>query len=113
MLVVRDEATGGVYLVDVTERTRRYVFAGEAPLPHPHDERVLYIDAGGDLSVWSPAEGERALTSGFAGVSRGTWSPDGRELAYVAADEDSYNYVWAVSRRSGEPRRLTDDTNPC
>ena len=38
------------------------------------------------------------------------WSPDGREIAYIASDEDAYAYVWSVARRGGEPRQLTNDS---
>lgn len=49
------------------------------------------------------------LVRNLRGSGSIAWSPDGRELAYVANGEDQYSHLWAVSSRGGEPRRLTTD----
>jgi dipeptidyl aminopeptidase/acylaminoacyl peptidase len=63
----------------------------------------------------------RELVQGDFSVGDPQWSPDGRQLAYVAtpspkADDGSRSDVWVVPADGGAPRRLTDnpgtDNNP-
>lgn len=45
----------------------------------------------------------------FLEVSDLAFSPDGRELAFVALTEDGQRDVWVVSSAGGVPRQVTDD----
>ena len=64
-----------------------------------------------ELCAISPRAGSvDRLVRDVRGSGSIAWSPDGREIAYIASDEDAYAYVWSVARRGGEPRRLTNDS---
>jgi dipeptidyl aminopeptidase/acylaminoacyl peptidase len=104
---------GGAHTVGEEERRQRLkddAVVVDSIFPHT---RLWVLDVA-DRKV-------RELVQGDFSVGDPQWSPDGRQLAYVAtpspkADDGSRSDVWVVPADGGAPRRLTDnpgtDNNP-
>ncbi|GAB1513465.1 serine hydrolase [Actinophytocola sp. KF-1] len=86
----------------------------EEPALSPDGTRTAYVlrtaDADGDRNtraVWVTGDGgARRLTRGTAD-SAPAWSPDGRSLAFLRA-QDGPAQLWLLPADGGEPERLTD-----
>jgi dipeptidyl aminopeptidase/acylaminoacyl peptidase/CubicO group peptidase (beta-lactamase class C family) len=86
----------------------------EQPALHPDGTRTAYVlrtaDADGDRNpraIWLTGDGgARRLTTGDADTAP-AWSPDGRALAFLRA-QDGPAQVWSLPADGGEPERLTD-----
>lgn len=76
------------------------------------DGRSLVFDLLGDLYLLPIEGGEaRALSRGMAFDTQPRFSPDGRHIAFVS-DRDGSENIWLMDAGgSGEPRRLTEDTD--
>lgn len=80
--------------------------------PSPDGELIAFdSDRDGERAVYvADASGRnvrRVTGEGFAAVP--SWSPDGRQLAFVRAEPSNANVwnLWALDLESGETRRLT------
>ena len=87
------------------------------PRVSPDGSQVVYaataVDlAGGkrDTDLWlAPVSGgtpPRRLTTNPASDSRGRWSPDGRQIAFLST-RDGGSQVWVLDLAGGEPRKVT------
>jgi dipeptidyl aminopeptidase/acylaminoacyl peptidase len=86
------------------------------PQVSPDGRLVLYtatqVDLAGnsrnnELFVVPLAGGDaRRLTTHPRSDSRGRWSPDGRQIAFVSAREGA-SQVWVMDASGGEPRKVT------
>ena len=76
------------------------------------DGRSLVFDLLGDLYLLPIEGGEaRALSRGMAFDTQPRFSPDGRHIAFVS-DRDGSENIWLMDAGgSGEPWRLTEDTD--
>jgi len=90
-------------------------FQDEGPQFSPDGRRVVFTSArSGETQIWlADADGSspKQLTHGPGGW-RGwpRWSPDGRQIAYDAAQSESGRFdVWTVDAEGGSERRLTQD----
>jgi dipeptidyl aminopeptidase/acylaminoacyl peptidase len=86
----------------------KYRYNGEGFIHERHPQLFVVPTAGGEA---------KQLTDGDFAVSDPVWSPDGKEIAFVAArhaerDFDNAADVWIVSREGGEPRQVTDTAGP-
>lgn len=76
------------------------------------DDRFTQLFA---VNLASPEKAPVQLTSGRFMHRSPAWSPDGREIAFVANrdtdwDVSRVNDIWTVPARGGDPRRITDGT---
>ncbi|MFI7672725.1 serine hydrolase [Actinophytocola sp. NPDC049390] len=86
----------------------------EEPALSPDGTRTAYVlrtaDVDGDRNtraIWLTGEGgARRLTTGTADTTP-AWSPDGRSLAFLRA-QDGPAQLWLLPADGGEPERLTD-----
>jgi Tol biopolymer transport system component len=102
----------------ISEQVRRSSRIGDGPVEvrairwamrSPVSERVVFQAVG---KLWLRESGgksaRRVTPESFAELeSMPSWSPDGRWLAFVGADEDGSNRVWKVPARGGTPQLVT------
>jgi dipeptidyl aminopeptidase/acylaminoacyl peptidase len=89
----RERALYQVSLAPAASRAPRRLASGDSPLPHPAEERVVFIDKK-QVFVLDLKEGatpERLLAP-RGGVGSLRFSPDGRKLAFVS-DRGDHAYV--------------------
>ena len=74
----------------------------------PDGTQLATGDLKGNVDLWDAASGARVGTLGGQNgyVASETWSPDGREIAFVSFD-GKYPQLFVVPLAGGEPRQLT------
>ncbi|HSE65977.1 MAG TPA: S9 family peptidase, partial [Gemmatimonadales bacterium] len=103
-----DRNEGDLYAVDIATGTQRQLTFGRRPAgggkfaPDGKTLAFLAPDSMGENQIWLlPMNGgeARRLTSQITGVEHFSWRPDGRAIAYAAADSEP--------AREGEAKHLT------
>jgi serine/threonine-protein kinase len=110
--VAREQGRPGIEVVDLDRGSpTRVVPAGNGPLWTPDGTRITFGSPGYDSILWQPADGsgtpEVLHRAGFA-VDDGSWSPDGRVLAFTGIEQSAERQIWVVSQEGGKwtPRRF-------
>jgi hypothetical protein len=113
--VLATDRSGWIRAIDpVTRRSDRLV-RGEEPDLSPDGRFVAYVTREKDAPGVAPAElrvldrrtgGSRRLLSAPRGLWSPSWSPDGRELAFLRGTEDVEREVWLIPAEGGSPRLL-------
>ena len=102
---------------------------GVAALTQPGAEEVdVFPDAGpegqvafasnrsrGVFQIWSISVGARGLTqltNAPYSANYPAWSPDGKEIAYVAPDKNGNDFIWIMDSDGSDQRQLTEGTGP-
>lgn len=90
---------------------------GSRPVWTPDGAAIAVVrgNAEGGSDIWLiSADGsgdEHKLVGGSAETRSPSVSPDGKQLAYISGEAGALD-VWVVAIDGGEPRRLTENTNP-
>ena len=69
----------------------------------------------GVFQIWTISIGTRGLTqltNASYGANFPAWSPNGKELAYMAPDKNGKEFVWIMDADGSNQRQLTDGTQP-
>ena len=110
--VAREQGRPGIEVVDLDRGSPTPVVpAGNGPLWTPDGTRITFGSPGYDSILWQPADGsgttEVLHRAGFA-VDDGSWSPDGRVLAFTGIGQSAERQIWVVSQEGGKwtPQRF-------
>ena len=119
-LVIRGVA--GLYMMDADGRNFRLLYEGNAGSPRmsPGGTKILFEwrtperPAITDIFTLDVDGGNvRRLTNGDASSGSPTWSPDGREIAFVTKGEDGAQGIYVMSSDGEIDRRLTPEVTSC
>jgi Tol biopolymer transport system component len=72
-------------------------------------ELVFYSGRSGDFELWSirpDGSGLRQLTEARSRITIGTWSPDGRRIAYWSLDSENHLFEPALPWKEQSPEKL-------
>ncbi|MCU0252392.1 MAG: serine/threonine-protein kinase, partial [Vicinamibacterales bacterium] len=110
--VAREQGRPSIEVVDLDRGSPTPVVpSGNGPLWTPDGTRITFGSPGYDSILWQPADGsgtaEVLHRAGFA-VDDGSWSPDGRVLAFTGIGQSAERQIWVVSQEGGKwaPRRF-------
>lgn len=81
----------------------------------PDRSRVAWLRTGDRATIWTArvdGADARELAEAPGATSAPAFSPDGRHIAYEAADEAGTKSIWLVPTAGGEPRRLAEGSKP-
>jgi dipeptidyl aminopeptidase/acylaminoacyl peptidase len=87
------------------------------PVWSPDGTQLAIVRANAERGsdIWLvPADGsgdERRLAGGAFETRSPSFSPDGRQLSFISGEASALD-VWIVDLAGGEPRQLTENTNP-
>ena len=110
--VAREQGRAGIDVVDLNRGgSSPVVPAGNGPLWTPDGTRITFGSPVYDSILWQPADGsgtpEVLHRAGFASDD-GSWSPDGRALAFTGIGESAERQIWVLSQDGDDwtPRRF-------
>ena len=110
--VAREQGRPGIEVVDLNRGgSSPVVPAGNGPLWTPDGTRITFGSPVYDSILWQPADGSGTPgvlhRAGFAS-NDGSWSPDGRALAFTGIGESAERQIWVLSQEAGDwtPRRF-------
>jgi len=73
--------------------------------PPADTERVFVVDADGKSPAKKLGSVEAPMNEYFS-----DWSPDGKEIAFIRADEDTVSEAWVMNADGSDRRRVASDT---
>ncbi len=118
VLVLGAEMTSAWAQERFTLDTLRRVVNVSSPEASPDGKSVAivvtrpnYEENRNESELWAvdvPSAGARPLTFERRSVSEPRWSPNGRQLAFLAPDSSGRDQVWLLPTQGGEAQRVTD-----
>ncbi len=90
-----------VLMYSLKDGELKYRFFGENAAINPHDGIVVVENVPGQLSIYSLEDGDKVNELAFAGdVVYSTFSPDGKKLFVLSADQQYYIFDSATLKKS-------------
>jgi Lysyl oxidase/WD40-like Beta Propeller Repeat len=103
------ERSGRLFVIRADRRGERFLANGREPAWSPKRNQIAFVGSADDLYVVLPTgRGLRRMTATPAIESQPAWSPDGRQLAYVALEGESTD-LYVLDVVSSAAVRLTQD----